>query len=840
MRIFDLIERWAGRVEVTLSGADLDFREARDALNRGEAMRARAAAKRVLARAPNSIVGLAVLADACELAGLYAELAMTLEELVERSPSQAALWLRLAQVSARINEPAAKIEEKLTTALGLAEPGSTERRESILSLAALAMAQGEPQRAELWLTRLPVGDSLVALRLGEALLAQRRVDSALAVLRQNEPDPIDAEHNRALGEALAINGSQECYPYLLRAVMLDDPRASDILSSAIGWIQTDETMLAKARTLISSLGQESELRWKVAFARAEGRSQDARDALVAATAADAAGAAEALLDLAIHTVDDEALSIATKKCSSEKGIESRKLVDALRLPLLEALTLVATVHDPELDAFARRVAERITAAWLDSNSVSWEALFERLSTHARAVNALDELGKISALAAEQVRPVRLAVIGEFNAGKSTFINAWMGAAHAPMGIVPTTATLHHLRYARDPIARLVFRADEHAADRIVALPNFREALASAKPGSLDHVELMLPIVALTSVELLDTPGFNALDPAHAEAARRALSQADAVLYLLDANQAMRDSDRQVLELVKTLDLPVQVIVNKADRLASEEQSGIEALIAKGLTQLDVTSLRAPIFVSAKDALAAKLGGTELAQSGWLTIDKLIEEEFVGQSLAIKSRSIARAATAVATSLERRYDEAQCAEREVAARQERETVLIFDALQRCEADPAEIARRIGAHLQLAHARWLSEAALVFEPGGAGPLLSRARALHAESFLAGPLCRALADAMAPAVEDPVVLQLVVRTIAQGCASSTPDLETLSLTALAGLTGLLRVRTAPRATRSELGRQTREISAIVAALQMGRAQTVAGGTLQARLLRSVPPPA
>src|SRR5206468_8911025 len=47
----------------------------------------------------------------------------------------------------------------------------------------------------------------------------------------------------------------------------------------------------------------------------------------------------------------------------------------------------------------------------------------------------------------------LVVLGEFNHGKSTFVNALCGAAILPAGITPTTATINHLLWAEKPRAR---------------------------------------------------------------------------------------------------------------------------------------------------------------------------------------------------------------------------------------------------------------------------------------------------------------------------------------------------------------------------------------------------
>ena len=53
------------------------------------------------------------------------------------------------------------------------------------------------------------------------------------------------------------------------------------------------------------------------------------------------------------------------------------------------------------------------------------------------------------------RPLLVAVMGEFNAGKSSFVNALCGADVAPTGVTPTTATVNVLRYGAEPAARVV-------------------------------------------------------------------------------------------------------------------------------------------------------------------------------------------------------------------------------------------------------------------------------------------------------------------------------------------------------------------------------------------------
>src|SRR5258708_7650476 len=141
MRLADVIGRWIGRVEIVLAGADEDLREGEDALADGDAMRARAAAHRVLARAPDSPLGLALLADACEAGHLDAELALTLEELARRAPSRAQVWVRLASARRATGAPSRDERDALLQALALAGAGSPARVDALLGLSDLDLAR---------------------------------------------------------------------------------------------------------------------------------------------------------------------------------------------------------------------------------------------------------------------------------------------------------------------------------------------------------------------------------------------------------------------------------------------------------------------------------------------------------------------------------------------------------------------------------------------------------------------------------------------------------------------------------------------------------------------------
>src|SRR4051794_41921317 len=91
-------------------------------------MRARTAAHEILLRAPGSPLGLALLADACELGGLDAERAMTLEELARRVPSRADVWVRLGRARQVTASPEDEVRDAYVRALAVPAAGGAPRR----------------------------------------------------------------------------------------------------------------------------------------------------------------------------------------------------------------------------------------------------------------------------------------------------------------------------------------------------------------------------------------------------------------------------------------------------------------------------------------------------------------------------------------------------------------------------------------------------------------------------------------------------------------------------------------------------------------------------------------
>lgn len=649
MGLEDTIGRWLGRVEIVLAGLDDKLKDGEEALARGDSMRARAAAHAILARIPASPHGLALLADACAAAGLDAELELTLEELSKRAGSQAEVWVRLGYARRATGSPTEVVRDAFVRALAVAEAGSPPRRAALLALADLDLSLADSARADLWLDRAADDKSIdVARRRAEVRLLAGDAKGALKWLEQAGDDPLDGRLALVRGRVLSMMHDERAFASLLRAVVLGEAGASEALSSALAWTPSGEETRERIRTVIDSTSESGSARWRAAFARAEGKHEDAKRALSDAVASGSVGAARALLDAGLEDCDEAAVSAALRaldpKTDDDEVRDARKL--AVGDDPTAALDTLASIRAPRVWGFADGKRAALLGAWLPANKpAAWAEILARVYAHARTLHDLDATAHIAELSAERARPLRIAIVGEFNAGKSTFINALIGQDVAPTGVLPTTATLHHLRYAPDPIVRILLVAgDDPAAplERIVPTSELRATLKTLDTAFVRRVEILLPIASLTRAEILDTPGFNAPDERHTVAAKSAFEEADVAIWLLDANQPLKQTERAVLENARKTGLPVQMLINKADRLKPEDLPKVLDMVGESIGEIGLTSYRPPLAFSARLALAGKLGdAAAMERSGWSAVAELLDRELIGRSDELKERALRR-------------------------------------------------------------------------------------------------------------------------------------------------------------------------------------------------------
>jgi small GTP-binding protein len=138
----------------------------------------------------------------------------------------------------------------------------------------------------------------------------------------------------------------------------------------------------------------------------------------------------------------------------------------------------------------------------------------------------------------------LVVAGEFNSGKSSFINALLGERVLPEGVTPTTDRINVLRHA----------------------PEVSDQLREAYLLERTH-----PADVLREISIVDTPGTNAIIRRHEELTRDFVPRSDLVLFVTSADRPFTESERAFLEQIRQWGKKIVFIVNKIDILARPEE-----------------------------------------------------------------------------------------------------------------------------------------------------------------------------------------------------------------------------------------------------------------------------
>ncbi|HUN23587.1 MAG TPA: dynamin family protein [Anaerolineales bacterium] len=200
----------------------------------------------------------------------------------------------------------------------------------------------------------------------------------------------------------------------------------------------------------------------------------------------------------------------------------------------------------------------------------------------------------------------LVIVGEYNTGKSTIINALLGQKVLADGYVPTTRQINILRHG-DSLSQQ-------------QLPD-------------NTLLITAPVDVLREVSVVDTPGANAIFREHEQLTSDFVPRSDLVLFCISADRAFSESERAFLEPIRDWGKKVVVVLNKIDYLENEQELAQIIAFVRDSTQRTL-GIQPQIFpVSAQKALRAKQGQPQL----WQASQFEALENFITHNLDAHSR-----------------------------------------------------------------------------------------------------------------------------------------------------------------------------------------------------------
>ncbi len=541
----------------------------------------------------------------------------------------------------------------------------------------------------------------LALIEGSPAIAGERLTKARAASDEDTSpfaSQLRAEIMIALGDAaLASGDAMRAHGFFLEALQLDAKRAEihakiatahrtignldaalQSYERALGLGADIDVLRAAVDTAITAGDATRELQWGNDLL---GKAPDDLRALVARGSAmlvDQPDAAKALLEVA----------------AAKDDVDARTALARLTLPTdphKAALSALAALRVSPHHTKARQIlTDARTAAFGTPGPeiADVAAYIEKTVESRRELGHL--VGEVARAAANLDQPLLVTVMGEFSSGKSSFVNAFIGADVAPTGITPTTATINVVRYGRERGGRIVARDGSTTELGWDALMAHMKALTPDAAKAIDRVEILVPLPQLEKINIVDTPGLNSIQPEHEATARAFIGKADAIVWVFTAAQGGKASEKKALRSIRDEGKRVLGVLNKADQLSPEETTEVTTFIGGELEDL----VEAIVPFSARKALAWKQANRPEGPAGgdgnWSGLLGNLEERFFQQARQLKRDACARLLRGVVT-------EAQA------------TV----ETSRQRANEAAVAARAGRDELTASARTFTEASVLAE-------------------------------------------------------------------------------------------------------------------------------
>ena len=254
--------------------------------------------------------------------------------------------------------------------------------------------------------------------------------------------------------------------------------------------------------------------------------------------------------------------------------------------------------------------------------------------------------KIGQMAERYSEPFRLAVVGDFNVGKSAMINALLGQDLLREGVVPTTGAVTELWWSKEESGRVVgsdgSQIFEGSIKQVSCYTDQRTDEGKQVSGRGVRVILSGPFDLLRHLVIIDTPGLGA-SPADDKVTLEALQVADAAILALSAARPGGATAVAMAARLQSTGKRMLTVVTWADQVKKE---GLEAALQEASDLFAEVSDGPPVTFSATKVRQAQqaldLDDRQSAEEARVALDRwgytalhgrLVEDYFSSAGLA---------------------------------------------------------------------------------------------------------------------------------------------------------------------------------------------------------------
>jgi len=172
--------------------------------------------------------------------------------------------------------------------------------------------------------------------------------------------------------------------------------------------------------------------------------------------------------------------------------------------------------------------------------------------------------------------VDVAVLGQFKAGKSSFLNALVGNPVLPVDVLPATAVITRIGHGlqeRAVIHRVLGGSEEIPLSRLAEFVTERGNPANEKQVAVVDVELPA-LASYEGIRFVDTPGLGSVFAHNTKASKEWMPRLGAALVAISVNHPLSEDDLLLLNDVSSHTPEAAILLTKADLVSGEELASV--------------------------------------------------------------------------------------------------------------------------------------------------------------------------------------------------------------------------------------------------------------------------
>jgi len=172
--------------------------------------------------------------------------------------------------------------------------------------------------------------------------------------------------------------------------------------------------------------------------------------------------------------------------------------------------------------------------------------------------------------------IDVAILGQFKAGKSSFINSLIGRSILPVGVIPVTTVITRIRNGLRDSAIVTYFDGKQVGIDLNELEEFiSEAKNTANQKNVEVVDIQLPsLEEYAGLRLIDTPGLGSVFKYNTDISEEWLPRVGAAIVAISSDRPLSENDLVLIRQLMEFTPRVVLLLTKVDLLSKEQQDEV--------------------------------------------------------------------------------------------------------------------------------------------------------------------------------------------------------------------------------------------------------------------------